>query len=55
MGSRVILTINFWVEASLVNGAMGKIQKICYMTGGPPDLPTAVTIKFDSYSGPKMA
>ena len=53
-GARVMLTSNLWVEAGLVNGAMGTVQAICYQTGGPPDLPTAVTIQFDSYSGPTL-
>ena len=35
----------------LVNGAMGTIQAICYHSGGPPDLPIAIMVRFDSYSG----
>ena len=31
---------------------MGTVQAICYRTGGPPDLPIAVMVHFDSYSGP---
>ena len=31
---------------------MGTIHDICYSTGGPPDLPLAVMVKFDHYSGP---
>ena len=38
----VMLTSNLWVDAGLVNGAMGTVHAICYRTGGPPD----------SYSGP---
>ena len=52
--ARVMLTSNFWVEVGLVNGAMGTIQAICYHTGGPPDLPTAVMVHFDHYSGPTL-
>ena len=52
--ARVMLTCNLWVEAGLVNGAMGKVQSICYMTGGPPELPVAVMVKFDRYSGPTL-
>ena len=51
-GARVMLTSNLWVDAGLVNGAMGTVQEICYQSGGPPDLPTAVMVNFDSYSGP---
>ena len=36
----------------VINGAMGTVQNICYRTGGPPDLPIAVMVHFDSYSGP---
>ena len=50
--ARVMLTSNLWVDVGLVNGAMGTVQAICYRTGGPPDLPIAVMIHFDSYSGP---
>lgn len=47
-----MLTSNLWVDVGLVNGAMGTVQAICYMTGGPPDLPIAVMVRFDNYSGP---
>ena len=47
-----MLTSNLWVDVGLVNGAMGTIHAICYRTGGPPDLPMAIMVKFDSYSGP---
>ena len=50
--ARVMLTSNLWVDVGLVNGAMGNIQAICYKTGGPPDLPIAVMVQFDRYSGP---
>lgn len=52
--ARVMLTCNLWVEAGLVNGAMGTIQSICYTRGGPPELPVAVTVKFDKYSGSSL-
>ena len=52
--ARVMLTSNLWVEIGLVNGAMGTIEAICYRTGGPPDLPLAVMVKFDHYSGPTL-
>ena len=50
--ARVMLTSNLWVDVGLVNGAMGTVQAICYRTCGPPDLPIAVMVRFDSYSGP---
>ena len=55
-GARVMLTANLWVQAGLVNGAMGTVVAICYDEGGepPPNLPVAVTVRFDSYSGPTL-
>ena len=52
--ARVMLTSNLWVEHGLVNGAMGTVESICYQTGGPPSLPTAVMVQFDKYSGPSL-
>ena len=53
--ARIMLSANLWTEAGLVNGAMGTIKAICYQNGkAPPDLPTAVTVKFDTYSGPTL-
>ena len=49
-----MLSSNLWVEAGLVNGAMGTVKAICYNSGGPPHLPIAVMVSFDSYSGPTM-
>ena len=50
--ARVMLTSNLWIEVGIVNGAMGTIESICYRRGGPLDLPLAVMVKFDHYSGP---
>lgn len=53
-GARVMLTANLWVEAGLVNGAMGTIHAICFKPGeSPPNLPVSIMVQFDSYSGPK--
>ena len=52
--ARVMLSSNLWVDVGLVNGAMGTIRAICYHSGGPPDLPIAVMVHFDSYSGPTL-
>ena len=49
-----MLTSNLWVEIGLVNGAMGIIEAICYRSGGPPDLPLAVMVRFDHYIGPTL-
>lgn len=55
-GARVMLTANLWVQAGLVNGATGTVVTICYDGAGegPPNLPVAVTVRFDSYSGPTL-
>ena len=52
--ARVMLTSNLWVKVGLVNGAMGTIEAIAYRSGGPPDLPLAVMVRFDHYSGPAL-
>ena len=50
--SRVMLTTNLWVEAGLVNGALGYIRKIIYRPESkPPEPPTYVLVEFDNYSG----
>ena len=54
-GARMMLTANLWVEAGLVNGAMGTVVAICYKTSQPPPhLPVSVMVRFDSYSGPTL-
>ncbi|XP_057865108.2 uncharacterized protein LOC131072843 [Cryptomeria japonica] len=48
--SRVMLNSNLWIQAGLVNGALGYIRKIVYKTGSaPPEPPTYVMVEFDSY------
>ena len=34
---------------------MGTVKAICYQNGGPPSLPLAVMVRFDSYSGPTLS
>ena len=54
--ARVMLTSNLWVDMGLVNGAMGTVMAICYRSGeSPPNLPIAVTVRFDSYRGPTLS
>lgn len=52
--ARVMLIANLWVEAGLVNGALGIVVSICYNNSTPPDLPLAVMVRFDHYSGPTL-
>ena len=47
-GARVMLISNIWIETGLVNGSLGTIKEIVYKSGGPPDLPIAVTVLFDN-------
>ncbi|XP_059064495.1 uncharacterized protein LOC131856654 [Cryptomeria japonica] len=50
--ARVMLTSNLWIEAELVNGALGNIRKIVYKPGNaPPQPPAYVLVEFDNYSG----
>ena len=55
-GARVMLTANLCVQAGLVNGATGTVVAVCYdgAESSPPCLPVAVTVQFDSYSGPTL-
>ena len=51
-----MLTSSFWIEAGLVNGAVGSMNAICYTSGdGSPHFLVAVMVCFDGYSGPTFA
>ena len=46
-----MLTSSFWIEAGLVNGAVGSMNAICYTSGdGSPHFLVAVMVCFDGYS-----
>ena len=48
-----MLTINLWTTTGLCNGATGKVIDIIYKDKmQPPDLPVAVLVQFDGYTGP---
>lgn len=52
-GSRVMLTLNLWDTAGLVNGAMGNLVGLVYENNvSPPALPIAAIVQFDEYLGP---
>ena len=54
-GAHVMLSANLWVDNGFANGAMETVQAICYHNGGaPPELPVAITVLFDKYSGPTL-
>ena len=49
--SRVMLTSNLWIEAGLVNGALGYVRSIVYRPRSAPPLPPSyVLMDFGSYS-----
>ena len=51
-GQQVMLTTNLWVEAGLVNGALGQVVSIFYnTTTTPPMLPLFVVVDFVNYKG----
>ena len=51
-GASVMLTMNLWPSVGLCNGSTGTVIDIIYSVNNqPPDLPIAVVVKFDYYSG----
>ena len=53
--AKVMLTSNLWQQVGLCNGAMGTIEHILYTNGQhPPNLPLAVLVNFNHYSGPQF-
>lgn len=50
-----MLTSNLWIQSGLVIGAMGTFKSICYTGGGPHQLPVAIMINFDKYTGPTFS
>lgn len=50
-----MLTMNLWTDVGLCNGATGTVVDFIYATNQkPPDLPIAVIVKFDDYTGPSI-
>ena len=49
--AQVMLIANLWVEVDL---ALGTVVSICYQDGGPPNLPVAVMVLFNHYTGPTL-
>ena len=55
-GAHIMLTMNFWTDVGLCNGASGIVVNFIYATDQqPPDLPIAVIVKFDYYTGPYIS
>ena len=54
-GAHVMLTINLWTDVGLCNDATGTVVNFIYATNQQPsDLPIAVVVKFDDYTGPSI-
>ena len=54
-GAHVMLTMNLWTDVGLCNGATGTIVDFIYASNQqPPDLPIAIIVKFDDYTGPSL-
>ena len=52
-GAKVMLTMNLWPSVCLCNGATGTV--IYHNEHQPPDLPIAVIVQFDDYTGPSIS
>ena len=51
----VMLTMNLWSEVGLCNGATGKVIDVVYADNhSPSNLPIAVIVQFDYYTGPSF-
>jgi len=54
-GAHIMLTMNLWTDVGLCNGATGVVVDFIYSTNQqPPNLPIAVIVKFDEYTGPSI-
>ena len=57
VGARVMLKVNLWTVHGLTNGAMGTVVAIVYADDTHPgraELPQAVVVNFDQYTGPGL-
>lgn len=55
-GAHVMLTMNLWTDVGLCNGATGTVIDFIYADNQqPPDLPQAVIVEFNNYTGPSIS
>lgn len=55
-GAHIMLTLNLWIYVVLCNGATGTVVEFIYaINQQPPDLPIAVIVMFDDYTGPSIS
>ena len=55
-GAHVMFTLNLWIYVVLCNGATGTVVEFIYaINHQPPDLPIAVIVMFDDYTGPSIS
>lgn len=53
VGAKIMLRWNMWVDTGLVNGSIGTVKAIAYLSSpGPPALPDFVVCVFPGYTGP---
>ena len=51
-----MLIVNLWTNVALSSGATGSILDFKYTTNKQPhDLPNAVVVKFNDYTGPSVS
>ena len=47
--------MNLWTDIGLCNGATGTIAEFIYASNQqPPNLPIAIIVKFNDYTGPSL-
>lgn len=52
-GQHIMLTVNIWTQAGLVNGAVGNITEIVHNPNSKlPDIPMYIIARVDNYTGP---
>lgn len=53
---RIMLRCNLWIQAGLVNGALGFVRDIIYSPENQPPMhpPIIILVEFDNYKGPTL-